>query len=328
MTLNNPSRPSFVGGYRYNRLGAWLRQRFGKRVQKVTIRAGFGCPNRDGRINTGGCIFCSPYSLIPTGADPRQSISEQIHSGLEMARRRFKTDSAIAYFQDGTATDAPILRLRQLYTSAINHPEVLALSIGTRPDWVPDDVLDLLAELNRKKPVWLELGLQVADDEMLEFLNRGHTTATFVDAVKRAHARGLEVITHVILDIPGETPEHRSATAKCLNDNGVEGVKIHNLHVLKETALADLFHEGKFLPDSIEGYADRVVDFLEQLNPGIVIHRISGQGPEHLMLAPDWSRDKKRIIGTIEAVMRQRDSWQGKKSSCPQPAGMLRSANP
>ena len=223
---------------------------------------------------------------------------------------------AIAYFQDGTATDAPMERLRELYTSAIEHPKILALSIGTRPDWVPDEVLDLLGELNRHKPVWLELGLQIADDEMLEFLNRGHDTVTFVDAVNRAHEEGLEVIVHLILDLPGETPEHRAATARCLNELGVEGVKIHNLHVLKETPLAELYHAGKISLASLEAYAKLAVDFLEQLDSGIVIHRISGQGPAELMIAPDWAMDKKRIIGTIESLMKHRDTWQGKKSGC------------
>ena len=308
-----PGVPLFPGGGRYHRLASALRERFGQRVHKVTLRAGFGCPNRDGRIGTGGCTFCSPEALVPSRGPARGPIADQLAAGLEMIERRYGARAAVAYFQEGSATDAPLDRLEALYRAALTDPRVVALSVGTRPDCLPDDVLDLLAGLAADRPVWLELGLQTADEALLARLNRGHGLAAFEAAAGRALAAGLEVVAHVILDLPGETADQREATAAALNRTRVAGVKIHNLHVLRGTPLADELRAGRLALSSLEAYADRAADFLARLDQGIAIHRLSGEGPEHLMLAPDWGREKARIRAAVEASLEAADDWQGKR---------------
>ena len=310
--------PPIPGGGRYRRLSAFLKERFGQRVHKVTLRGGFGCPNRDGRIGSGGCIFCSESALVPAARLAQGTLEEQLKDGLAAVEGLYGACGVIAYFQEGSATDAPIQQLRDLYSQALNHPKVVALSVGTRPDCLPPEVLDLLAGLACQKPIWLELGLQTANDQQLAELNRGHSLADFERAVDLAHGRGLEVVAHVILDLPGESARDRIATASCLNRTGVQGVKIHNLHVLAGTPLADRFHKGQVELADLEGYAGKVVDLLEHLRPQLVIHRISGEGPAELMLAPTWGRDKRRIRGAIDQALEQSDTWQGKALEIPE----------
>jgi hypothetical protein len=299
----------------YRKLGPVLRERFGERVQKVTLRGGFGCPNRDGRIGKNGCIFCSEYALLPNSGPIYGPIEEQLAYGLEIMAKRTNARLAIAYFQDGTATYASIDRLSELYKKAITHPQVVALSVGTRPDCLGREVVELMAKLAQSKPVWVELGLQTADDDILKAMHRGHTVADFVDSTKRAHAYGLEVIAHVILDLPGETKAHRQATATCLNQLHVEGVKIHNLHVLRGTELARMYKQGNVHLATLPDYATMVADFLQQLDERIVIHRVSGQGPPELMIAPAWGRDKHRIFAEIDRALKNAHACQVKKKT-------------
>jgi radical SAM protein (TIGR01212 family) len=310
----NPTQPVFPGGGRFRRLGPTLHQRFGGKVYKVTLRAGFGCPNRDGRVGTGGCRFCSPLALIPSGRVVSGPIEAQLNSGLKAMSFRHGPARAIAYFQDGTATDAPIAVLRDLYTRAIADPRVVMLAVGTRPDWLSDEVLDLLDELSACKPVLLELGLQSASDRLLDAINRNHTVATFADAVQRAHAHRIEVLAHVILDLPGETEADRRQTAALVNDLQIEGVKIHNLHVLADTPLAEDYRSGRLVLRSLPAYAAIAADFIERLSGKVVIHRLTGEGPARLMLAPQWASDKRRVLSEITSILKQRDSWQGTRA--------------
>ena len=314
MIVNAASMPQFPGGGRYRRLAPALAERFGERVRKVTLRGGFGCPNRDGRVGTGGCIFCSELALLPVSGPIDGPIEEQMEAGLDLARRRFNAEKIIAYFQDNTATDGPIDMLSEMYRTAISHPRVVALSVGTRPDWIADEVYQVLAGLAEIKPVYLELGLQSADDDTLRALNRNHTVADFEQAVDQAHQHGLEVIAHIMLDLPGEEDAHRQKTAACLNRNRVEGVKIHNLHVLDGTPLAEMYREGTVELSSLDGYAQMTADFIDRLDPGMVIHRLTGEGPASLMLAPEWGRDKRRIRSKIEKALEAGDSWQGMRA--------------
>jgi len=314
MSTDTASMPSFPGGGRYHRLRPALEERFGERVHKVTLRGGFGCPNRDGRVGTGGCIFCSELALLPISGPVDGPVEVQMEAGLDVARRRFKAEKIIAYFQDNTATDGPIDMLDDLYRTAISHPRVVALSVGTRPDWIADEVYQLLTDLAEIKPVFLELGLQSANDETLRAVNRNHTVADFESAVERSHDHGLEVIAHIILDLPGEGEPHRARTADCLNRNRVEGVKIHNLHVLDGTPLAQMYRDGSVKLCSLDGYTRMTVDFLGRLDPGMVIHRLTGEGPASLMLAPEWGRDKRRVRGRIERLLETSDSWQGMRA--------------
>lgn len=314
MAAKQRTMPSFPGGGRYRRLGPALEERFGERVRKVTLRGGFGCPNRDGRVGTGGCIFCSELALLPISGPIDGPVEEQLEAGLDVARRRFKAEKVIAYFQDNTATDGPVDVLDDLYRTAISHPRVVALSVGTRPDWIPAEVYQLLADLAGIKPVYLELGLQSADDDTLRALNRNHTVADFERAVDQAQRHGLEVIAHIILDLPGERETHRRKTAACLNRSRVEGVKIHNLHVLDGTPLAEMYHQGKLQLSSLDQYARMTADFIGRLDPGMIIHRLTGEGPASLMLAPEWGLDKRRIRAEIEKALEDGDDWQGKRA--------------
>ncbi len=304
-------RPDFPGGGRYHRLGPALRRRFGQRVHKVTLRGDFGCPNRDGRIGHGGCRFCSTAALVPAGGPAGGPIADQLAAGLAAVERRVGARAAVAYFQEGCATDAPIARLERLFGEAIRHPQVVALSVGTRPDWLAPEALDLLAGLSRLKPVWLELGLQSANDALLAAMNRGHDCATFCRAAENARASGLEVIGHVILDLPGETAADRRATASCLNRVGVAGVKVHNLHVLADTPLAADWRAGRLHLSDLTNYARIAADFLRWLDPAVVVHRLIGDGPARLMLAPGWWRDKRRALAAVDAALAAGDRWQG-----------------
>jgi len=306
-------RPAFPGGGRYHRLGPALRARFGERVQKVTLRGGFGCPNRDGRVGVGGCVFCSTQALLPASGDAFGPVTQQFEAGFAAATRRTRARKAIAYFQDQTATDAPLPVLRDLYTNALSDPRVVALAVGTRPDWLPAQVLELLSELAARKPVMVELGLQTANDEILRAINRNHSVADFESAVERCHAHNLEVVAHVIIDLPDESQDDREQTAACLNRTAVEGVKIHNLHVLKDTPLAGQYDKGMLHLAPLPEYADMVAGFLQELRPAVVIHRLTGEGPAELMLAPAWGRDKQRILRCIEQRLEELDAWQGKK---------------
>jgi uncharacterized protein len=305
--------PRFPGGGRYRRLKPCLIERFGEPVHKVTLRGGFGCPNRDGRVGEGGCVFCSDRALLPSAGPVFGPVDQQLEAGLTRVARRTGVKRVIAYFQDQTATDAPLDTLESLFSSAITHPAVVALAVGTRPDWIPEDVVSLLAGLSRHKPVIVELGLQTASDPLLARINRGHTVADFESAVSRCRRAGLEVVAHVILGLPGETGADRDATTDCLNRVGVEGVKIHNLHVLENTPLALDFQRGKFQLGSLLEYADMAAGFLERLSPGMVIHRLTGEGPVELMIAPEWGHEKNKILGAIEKALESRNGWQGRK---------------
>jgi radical SAM protein (TIGR01212 family) len=305
------SMPSYPNGARYRKLGPTWIERFGTRVRKVTLRGGFGCPNRDGRIGTQGCIFCSEESLLPSSGPIFGSIKEQLKIGIRIAQKQ-GYQKVIAYFQDQTATDADYETLKDLYNQAFLDPRVVGLAIGTRPDWIAEPIYDLLADLAQNKPVFLELGLQSASNRILEFINRGHTVEVFENAVNKAHQRGLEVISHVILDLPEERKRDRQKTATCLNKLKVEGVKIHNLHVLADTSLAKLFKQGKIKIRPLEQYAKITADFIQLLDPAMIIHRLTGEGPPELMLAPAWGRDKRKILAKIEERLKAENGWQGK----------------
>lgn len=302
----------FADGERYYRLSAFLERRFGKPVRTVTLRGSFGCPNRDGRTGQGGCLFCSESALVPRGPDPFGPVCSQLESGIAVAERRTRDCGILAYFQDGTVTAAPRETLLPMLREALAHRRVMALAIGTRPDYLPGDVLDLLGVLSREKPVWLEIGLQVANDELLARMNRHHTVADFANAVRQARERGLDVIAHLILDLPSENEDDRVKTAALLNQLGVAGVKIHNLHVLKGTPLEALWRRGEVSHSSMEEYMALAARFLEYLDPAIVVHRLTGEGPADLMLAPQWALDKSRVIRGIRAELERRDTWQGR----------------
>jgi radical SAM protein (TIGR01212 family) len=297
---------------RYYAFSRFLRERFGRRVQRVTIDAGFTCPNVDGTVTTGGCVYCDNRSFSPNRRLPRTTTRAQVQRGVELLGRRYGVDRFIAYFQAATNTHAPVERLRRLYDEALDHPQIVGLAVGTRPDSVPDPVLDLLQEYARGRYVCLELGLQSIHDQSLDWMNRGHHYDAFLDAVSRCRGRGLDVCAHVILNLPGESHADMMATADALAGLPVQAVKIHNLHVVRGTPMEAMYHAGEVPLFSREEYVRTVCDFLERLPPGMVIHRLNGDAPPDYLVAPLWCRDKPALLRAIHEELARRDGRQGR----------------
>jgi hypothetical protein len=305
--------PKFTATRRYYPFSRFLRERFGRKVFRVTIDAGFTCPNVDGTVAVGGCVYCDNRSFSPNRRLPRTTVREQVRRGVELLQRRYGADRFLAYFQAATNTYAPVSRLRKLYDEALAHPQIVGLAVGTRPDCVPGPVLELLQSYARDRYVCLELGLQTIHDRSLDWMNRGHHFDSFVDAVQRCQGRGLDLCAHVILGLPGETHADMLATADALAALPVQAVKIHNLHVVKDTPLEKMYRLGEVRLFERDEYVRVVCDFLERLPPSLVIHRLSGDAPPDYLVAPLWCLDKPALLAAIEAELQRRDSWQGKR---------------
>ena len=285
------------------RLNDYLQREFGKKVYKISLNGGFTCPNRDGTKGTGGCIFCSLGGSGEFAEDPGLSITEQIESGKVRVASKYSGSSYIAYFQAFTGTYAPVERLRELYSEAINHPDVVCMSVATRPDCLPDEVLDLLEEMSHIKPVWVELGLQTIHPETAEYIRRGYDLSDYDQAVRNLKQRGLNVITHVILGLPGESKEKMKETVSYVVDNGVSGIKLQLLHVLKGTDLEKEYQAGKIRTMEMDEYIDVLKECLEIIPDDVVIHRMTGDGDRKLLVAPMWSADKKRVLNEINKAL-------------------------
>jgi radical SAM protein (TIGR01212 family) len=296
----------------FNLYSAHLKQTFGGRVNKISVDAGFGCPNREGGRSTGGCIFCDPSGSGAVGIDRSGPIIEQIEISKVLMKRKYRAKWFIAYFQPFTNTYAPVEVLRDYYDQALAVADVVGLAVGTRPDCLPEDVLDLLEEYHRKTYLWLEIGLQSIHDQSLKFLNRGHDYACFLDAYQRTKKRGIKVCVHVILGLPGETHEAVLATAREMARLKVDGIKLHLLHILEGTRMGEMFKAGEIQMLSMEEYVRLVVDFIELLPPETIIQRLTGDGPRDMLLAPAWSLNKWEVLNAIDAELENRDSWQGK----------------
>lgn len=296
----------------YHSLDYELKRRFGEKVYRLSLNGGMTCPNRDGRIGYGGCIFCSAGGSGEFAADPSLSIRQQIDAAKKLLEKKRSARRYIAYFQAYTNTYAPVSYLEAIFTEAISCPEIVLLSIATRPDCLEPPVVDLLSRLNLKKPVWVELGLQTVHEDTAAFLRRGYPLSTFEDAVERLHARGIEVVTHVILGLPGEDKERMLQTIRYLNRQDIQGIKLQLLHILKGTDLAALYEQQPFPVFTPEDYVQTVLSCVERLRPEIVIHRLTGDGPKDLLLAPLWSRSKRQVLNTIHQEFRLKDTWQGK----------------
>ena len=282
------------------RLNEYLKELFGSKVYKVAINAGFTCPNRDGTKGSRGCICCSAGGSGDFAGDPGMSITGQIEAGKKLVGSKIKSGRFIAYFQAYTNTYAPPERLRKVFYEAIRHPDIVAISIATRPDALPEDVLELLAELNAIKPVWVELGLQTIHKESIRYIRRAYENAEYDKAVKELHRRGIEVITHVILGLPGESAEDMLSTVRYVVDSGAEGIKLQLLHVLKETDLADEYELGHIKVMSEDEYIDLLKRCMEIIPDSMVIHRLTGDGPKKLLIAPLWSGNKKHVLNRIQ----------------------------
>ena len=297
---------------RYFDFNSYLRGRFGCRVQKITIDAGLTCPNRDGHLSTGGCIYCNARGS-GTGAFGRgRSITNQLMDGKHALSRRYKAKKFIAYFQSFSNTYAPVAHLEDLYTEALAVDDVVGLSIGTRPDCVSKPVLDLLQSYTQKFLIWIEYGLQSAHDRTLRLINRGHDVASFEKAVAATRNRGIKICTHVILGLPGESRQDMLATATRLRDLAIDGVKLHVLYVIKGTPLEDLYRQGNYRCLEQAEYVDLVCDFLECLPSRMVIQRLTGDPHPDELVAPGWTLNKRDNLQRIHQALEARDTWQGK----------------
>ncbi len=304
-----------TAGLRFYPYGFYLRRRFGQRIQKVSVDAGFTCPNVDGSVAVGGCTFCDNRSFGPSRRLPRQGIAGQIAEGIRRIKRRYDCDRFLAYFQPATNTYAPVERLEPLYRQALAHEQVVGLANGTRPDSVADDVLDLLQRLAGETYLSLELGMQSIHDRSLDWMNRGHHHDAMTDALVRARLRGFELCAHVILGLPGETKIDMLATAREVARLGLDSVKIHNLYAVKNTPLADQVARGEVALIERHAYLDVLVEFLELLPPTMVVERVSGEAPPDYFVGPSWCLDKPAVRRALHAELERRDTWQGRKYS-------------
>ncbi len=294
--------------------GHWLLERHGERVHKIALNAGFTCPNRDGSKGIGGCTFCNNASFNPS-ARAAAPIAAQMVSGRQGIGRRTRARKYLAYFQAYTNTYAEVTELKRLYDEALAHDGVIGLAVGTRPDCVPAEVLDLLADYrDQGQEVWLELGLQSAFEETLARVNRGHGLDAYVQACRSARRRGIPVCTHLIVGLPGETSCHARASLDIVLDIGTDGLKLHPLHVVKGTQLANTWRRGEYTPLALADYVAIAADLIEHTPWEVVYHRITGTAPARLLLAPEWCSRKWPVVNAIVAELARRGSRQGIKS--------------
>ncbi len=329
---------TFWGDKRYYSLDYYLKQKFGRKIYKLSLNGGMTCPNRDGTIDTRGCIFCSMGGSGDFSASSLLSITDQIKEAKKLVDGKLNKDASIktshkstvdeklgngqyiAYFQAYTNTYGDLDTLRSLFTEAINNPDIVALSIATRPDCLGQDVISLLRKLNDIKPVWIELGLQTCHESTAAFIRRGYPLKVFENAVKQLQENGLTIIVHVIIGLPGESVTDMLETVRYVSAFPIQGIKLQLLHILKNTDLS----KYAFPVLTLEEYIDIIIKCLEILPKNIVIHRITGDGPKKLLLAPLWSSNKKLVLNRINQELKSRDTWQGKKIPLQQTCDMQR----
>ncbi len=288
-------------------LNQYLHDTFGQKLYKIALDGGFTCPNRDGTIDTRGCIFCSGAGSGEFAGDCTMRITQQIEKGKDRVAGKIKDGRYIAYFQAFTNTYAPVEKLRPMYMEAINHRDIAVLSVATRPDCLPDEVLDLLCECNQIKPVWVELGLQTIHPATAAYIRRGYPLSVYGDAVSRLKARGMEVVVHVMLGLPGESRQDMLDTVSYVAGSGADGIKLQLLHVIRGTDLEKDYREGKFETLTFESYVELVADCIALLPENMVIHRMTGDGDKRTLVAPLWSADKKRVLNAIHRAVSQKD---------------------
>ena len=289
---------------KYTTLNNYLKKRFGKKVYKIALNGAFTCPNRDGTIDTRGCIFCSKGGSGDFAESPDLTITEQIENGKKRLEKKIKNGKYIAYFQAFTNTYAPVERLRTIYEEAINHPDIVALSIGTRPDCLGDDVLALLDELNKIKPIFVELGLQTINEDTAKYIRRGYTLEVYDKAVADLHKIGTNVVTHIILGLPNESKEDMLNSVKYAC-KVTDGIKLQLLHILKGTDLAKDYEQGKFEVLTLEQYTEIIKECVQIIPENVVIHRLTGDGAKKDLIAPLWSADKKTVLNKINRALKE-----------------------
>ncbi|MCW2278011.1 TIGR01212 family radical SAM protein [Heliophilum fasciatum] len=302
------------GDKRYHSWNDHLRKHFGQKVVKVSLNAGLTCPNRDGTVGTGGCIFCCPQGSGACAGDPAESIRRQFAQIGAKLKSKWSTNLHIAYFQAFSNTYGDVDYLKGLYEEALAQPGVVGLAIATRPDCLPPDVLDLLAALNERTYLWVELGLQSAHDRTLAVINRGHDRACFEQALANLQARGIRTCAHMILGLPGESATEMMATGQYLAQAGIQGIKLHALHIMRDTRLAAMYRAQPWPLLTCDAYVDLVVRILAILPPDIVIQRLTGDAPRDLLVAPEWITRKWGVLQGIDQRLAALDTWQGKEA--------------
>lgn len=290
----------------YYSLNRYLQDTFGQKVYKIALDGGFTCPNRDGTLDTRGCIFCSGAGSGEFAEKQTESVTVQIEKGKERLKGKIKDGKYIAYFQAFTNTYAPVERLRVLYEEAMCHPDIAAISIATRPDCLSEEVILLLEEMNQRKPVWVELGLQTIHEKTAAYIRRGYPLSVYDHAVKRLKEIGVQVIVHVILGLPGESEEDMKATVSYVGKSGADGIKLQLLHVIAGTDLEKDYREGRFCTLEMEEYVNLVADCIALLPENMVIHRMTGDGDKRTLIAPEWSKDKKRVLNAINKTLKEK----------------------
>ena len=300
----------YTNGHYYS-LNQFLQEKFGEKLYKISLDGGFTCPNRDGTVGTGGCIFCSAGGSGEFAVSLRDNIAEQIESAKALVSHKTKSNRYIAYLQSFTNTYAPIEYLEKLYRQILNRDDIAALSVATRPDCLDDDVIDLLDRLNRFKPLWVELGLQTIHESSAKYIRRGYPLAVYDNSVQRLINKNINVVTHVILGLPCEDRDMMIDTVRYVGSSGVKGIKLQLLHVLRGTDLANEYAAGRFETLSMNEYIDLLCECIEILPENMVIHRLTGDGAKKILIAPLWSADKKRVLNAINAEFGRRNIIQG-----------------
>lgn len=298
---------------RYHTWNYYLRSNFGEKVFKVSINAGFSCPNIDGTVAYGGCTYCSKQGSGDFAGNPNDNLIKQFEDIKEMMHKKWHNAKYIGYFQAFTNTHAPVSVLKEKYETILNLDDVIGLSVSTRPDCLPDDVLEYLSELNKKTNLWVELGLQTIHDETSKIINRGHDYNTFLEGVEKLKKHNIKTVVHIINGLPGEDYTMMMETAKAVADLGVHGIKIHLLHVLKETPMENMLKKGMFNLMEKDDYINLVCDQLEIIPPEMVVHRLTGDGKRDEIVGPMWSLKKWEVLNAIDDTMRERNSYQGIK---------------
>ena len=290
---------------KYTTLNNYLKERFGEKVYKIALNGGFTCPNRDGTIDTRGCIFCSKGGSGDFAQNRDLSITEQIESGKKIVEKKIKSGKYIAYFQAFTNTYAPVEILRAKYSEAINHPDIVALSIATRPDCLGDDVIELLDEMNKIKPVFVELGLQTIHSDSAKYIRRGYSLEVYNEAVKKLKNIGVNIVVHIILGLPNESEEDMLESVKYVCQSQIDGIKLQLLHIIAGTDLAKDYEKGLFKTLEFDEYVELIAKCVAIIPKNIVIHRLTGDGAKKDLIAPLWSADKKRVLNAINKALRE-----------------------
>lgn len=305
---------------RIRNLNGFLRQIFKTRVYKIGLWGGFTCPNRDGTVGSGGCSFCNPAGSRPMTFKDGMSINEQLKAGCRYVASRYRVDSFLAYFQDYSTTYADTEKLRELYSTTLDFPGVVGLTLCTRPDCLNAQILDLLEEFSERTFLWVELGVQTSNDRILEDMNRCHTSKDTMTAMEKLHSRNILTTAQMIIGYPGSSDEDIITDAEFIRSTETSGLKLQNLHVVKDTELERMYLNNEFSLITIDKYIDRVVTFLEYTEPRVVIQRLTGEAHHDLTVAPKWSRNKQSIVNGIHEALEDRNSWQGKKLGHPRTA--------